>query len=55
MSTSSRTPPTILTEAAFIGIDYHKQFSVYLAVDTAGNELGKGRIEYTRHMTLPVW
>jgi transposase len=43
MSTSSHTPPTILTEAAtFIGIDYHKKYSVYHAVDAAG----KGRIEH---------
>jgi hypothetical protein len=28
MSTSSKAPPVILTEAAtFIGIDYHKKYS----------------------------
>jgi hypothetical protein len=47
MSTPSHTPPSIVTEAAtFIGIDYHKKYSVYHAVDAAGSELGKGRIEH---------
>lgn len=47
MSTSSKTPPSILTEAAtFIGIDYHKKYSVWHAVDAAGSDLGKGRIEH---------
>jgi transposase len=47
MSIPSHTPPSILTEAAtFIGIDYHKKYSVYHAIDAAGGELGKGRIEH---------
>ncbi|MBB5035765.1 IS110 family RNA-guided transposase [Prosthecobacter vanneervenii] len=50
MITSSKTkapPPVILTEAAtFIGIDYHKKYSVWHAVDAAGCDLGKGRIEH---------
>ena len=44
MRTSSHTPPSIVTEAAtFIGIDYHKKYSVWHAVDAAGRDLGKGR------------
>ncbi len=47
MSTSSNILPSIVTEAAtFIGIDYHKKYSVYHAVDAAGGDLGKGRIEH---------
>ncbi|MFN7560333.1 MAG: hypothetical protein ACK5TH_01020 [Prosthecobacter sp.] len=41
MSTRSTTPPPILTEAAtFIGIDYHKKYSVWHAVNAAGCDLG---------------
>ena len=41
MRTSSHTPPSIVTEAAtFIGIDYHKRYSVWHAVDAAGSDLG---------------
>ena len=47
MSTRSTTPTPILTEAAtFIGIDYHKKYSVWHAVNAAGCDLGKGRIEH---------
>jgi hypothetical protein len=47
MSTPSYTPPSIVTEAAtFIGIDYHKKYSVWHAIDAAGSDLGKGRIEH---------
>lgn len=47
MRTSSHTPPSIVTEAAtFIGIDYHKKYSVWQAIDAAGSGLGKGRIEH---------
>jgi hypothetical protein len=47
MSTPSHTPPSIVTEVAtFIGIDYHKKYSVYHAVDSADRDLGKGRIEH---------
>jgi transposase len=42
--------PTIATNvtesASFIGIDYHKRYSVYHVVDAAGNSLAKGRIEH---------
>ncbi|MBE7496912.1 MAG: hypothetical protein HS117_18370 [Verrucomicrobiaceae bacterium] len=45
MSTPSHTPLSIVTEAAtFIGIDYHKKYSVWHAVDTAcgpGEQLAK--------------
>ena len=47
MKTSSHTQPSIVTETAtFIGIDYHKKYSVWHAVDAAGSDLGKGRIEH---------
>jgi len=47
MSTPSNTPPSIITEAAtFIGIDYHKKYSVWHAVDAAGSDLRKGRSEH---------
>ena len=43
MSTRSITPPpSIVTEAAtFIGIDYHKRYSVWHAIDAAGSDLEK--------------
>jgi hypothetical protein len=41
------TSPSIVTEAAtFIGIDYHKRYSLWYAIDAAGCDLGKGRIEH---------
>jgi hypothetical protein len=44
MRTSSNTLPSILTQAAsFIGIDYHKRYSVWHAVNAVDGELGKGR------------
>jgi|GEM_PF-6717639 len=47
MKTPSHTPPSIVTEAAtFIGIDYHKKYSVWHAVDASGSDLGKCRIEH---------
>ena len=47
MSTPSNTPPVIITESAsFIGIDFHKKYSVWHAIDAAGSDLGKGRIEH---------
>lgn len=47
MSTPSHTPPSIVTEAAtFIGIDCHRKYSIWHAVDDAGGNLGKGRIEH---------
>ena len=40
MRTASHTPPSIVTEAAtFIGIDYHKRYSGWHAVDDAGSDL----------------
>ena len=32
----------------FIGIDYHKRYSVYCAVGTEGEILSRGRIEHTQ-------
>lgn len=36
------------TEPVYIGIDYHKRYSVYCVVDGAGNEVERGRIEHER-------
>jgi transposase len=36
----------VVEAATFIGIDYHKRYSVFHAVDAAGGDLGKGRIEH---------
>jgi transposase len=36
----------VVEAATFIGIDYHKRYSVFHAVDAAGRDLGKGRIEH---------
>jgi len=51
MNTPSQTTPagndTASPKAdAYIGIDYHKRYSVYHAVDHAGRSLAKGRIEH---------
>ena len=50
MRTSSIAPVVsdhLIAECAtFIGIDYHKRYSVYHAVDAAGRTLAKGRIEH---------
>jgi hypothetical protein len=57
MSTPSHLLPSIVTEAVtFIGIDYHKKYSVYHAVDAAGSDLGKGRIEHhsSHDLDLPL-
>ena len=46
MSTPSNTPVIITESATFIGIDFHKRYSIWHAIDAAGNDLGKGRIEH---------
>jgi len=46
MSIPSNTPSIITESATFIGIDYHKRYSIYHGLDAAGVELGKGRIEH---------
>ncbi len=46
-STAGSAQDNLVVEAAtFIGIDYHKRYSVFHAVDAAGRDLGKGRIEH---------
>lgn len=46
------TPSTVVkpsvapTSAAYIGIDYHKRYSVYHVLDPEGRDLAKGRIEH---------
>jgi hypothetical protein len=32
----------------FIGIDYHKRYSVYSVLDAQGRELERGRIDHVR-------
>lgn len=46
MSTPPHTPALVTAAATFIGIDYHKRYSVWHALDAAGQSLGKGRIEH---------
>jgi transposase len=46
MNTSSNTPAILTESASFIGIDFHKRYSVWHAMDAAGSDLGKGRIEH---------
>jgi predicted NBD/HSP70 family sugar kinase len=33
-------------ESRYIGIDYHKHYSVYCVIDERGEELDRGRIEH---------
>lgn len=47
MNTLSHPAALVTTAATFIGIDYHKRYSVWHAVDAAGTDLGKGRIEHS--------
>lgn len=46
MSTPLNTPGIITESATFIGIDFHKHYSIYHGLDAAGADLGKGRIEH---------
>ncbi len=39
-------PTQSIDEPSFIGIDYHKKYSVYCALDTRGEVLGQGRIDH---------
>lgn len=42
-----KTHPTqSVDEPSFIGIDYHKRYSVYCALDAQGEVLGQGRIDH---------
>ena len=44
---STVVKPSVATvSAAFIGIDYHKRYSVYHVLDPEGRDLAKGRIEH---------
>jgi transposase len=38
--------PTVQPEPSFIGIDYHKRYSVFCVVDGAGKILQRGRIDH---------
>ena len=42
-----KTHKTHQTEPVFIGIDYHKRYSVFCVIDAAGEVLERGRIEHT--------
>ena len=50
MKTTTQTTKTEINSAtnadAFIGIDFHKRYSVYHVVDVVGKDLAKGRIEH---------
>jgi len=43
-----KTTSTKQAKPVFIGIDYHKRYSVYCAVGTEGEILSRGRIEHTQ-------
>lgn len=49
MSTPKNKPSQVgADEAVYIGIDYHKRYSVYHVLDGRGETLGEGRIEHAR-------
>lgn len=55
-TSSTHTAGLICEEATFIGIDFHKRYSVFHAIDAAGRDLGKGRIEHhSPQAPLPPW
>lgn len=43
-----KTQSTLKTEPSFIGIDYHKRYSVYCVVDGQGEVRERGRIEHAQ-------
>ena len=45
-NTTALTTAIITPVKVFIGIDYHKRYSVYHVLDEAGKEVTKGRIEH---------
>ena len=47
---NQKTTPITETKTlkAFIGIDYHKRYSVYHVVDETGKDVAKGRIDHAR-------
>ena len=52
MSTKKQKPTALTTTIStptktFIGIDFHKRYSVYHVLDEAGKDVAKGRIEHT--------
>lgn len=43
-----KTQPTSQVDPSFIGIDYHKRYSVYCVVDSRGDPVERGRIDHCR-------
>ena len=43
-----KTQHTFQGGPSFIGIDYHKSYSVYCVVDSRGDPVGRGRIEHSQ-------
>ena len=41
-----RTQPIVREEAGFIGIDYHKRYSVFCVLDAQGAVRERGRIDH---------
>jgi transposase len=41
-----RTQPMVKEESSFIGIDYHKRYSVFCVLDAPGEVLERGRIDH---------
>ena len=39
----------------FIGIDYHKAYSVYCVLDAQGSNLERGRIDHARPEDFRTW
>ncbi len=41
-----RTQPILKAESSFIGIDYHKRYSVFCVLEAQGMILERGRIDH---------
>ena len=42
-------------ESSFIGIDYHKRYSVFCVLDAQGEVLERGRIDHLYRSSLLRW
>ena len=43
-----RTQPLLKKESSFIGIDYHKRYSVFCVLNAQGEIMERGRIDHLR-------
>lgn len=46
MKTKALASSSSLSSEVYLGIDYHKRYSVYCALDAQGQEVGRGRIDH---------